>query len=91
MLMLLATDGFLVARARHPCPGDNVSVFLRPKSFEKAAFIADLRGVNKLTPQPWPRLRLPSASDIGSLMAIFPRGQLWGSTIDLTNFFWSLT
>ena len=87
MLAALARDGFLL-----PDPdwrrGANTNAFLRPKSSEKACFIADLRAVNTLSAPP--PFTLPSLVDIGSFIGGFPVGQLWGTAIDLTNFFWSL-
>jgi hypothetical protein len=85
LLRTLQKDTFLLPAPPYP---DNASVFLRPKSAAKAAFIADLRGVNKLTPLPLPHFALPSMSDIGHVL--LTSSPLWGTTIDLTNFFWSL-
>ena len=92
MISSLHRDGFLIRippDCSHPTH-DNLSAFLRPKTSEKAAFIADLRGANLLSPNPKPTFSLPSLQSIGALLASHPPGALWGTTIDLTNFFWSL-
>ena len=52
--------------------------------------IADLRFINTFTPKPLPTFHLPSITDIASTMASFPNDSLWASTLDLSNFFWSL-
>jgi len=89
LLSALLRDGFL-----HPVPPghwpDNLSAFLRPKSAEKAAFIADLRGLNLLSPDPLPSFSLPHPRQIASIMARYPPGTLWATALDLQNFFWSL-
>ena len=90
MVHALVRDGFLV-----PCPDTvtappNTPVFLRPKSASKAAFIADLRSLNSLDDAPLVPFTLPSLADIAGLLSTFPGGTLWGTTLDLTNFFWSL-
>ena len=86
LLHKLAQDGFL-------CTYDgptNANVFVRPKSSEKVALIADLRGINTKSPQPKPTFHLPSLEDIGRTITSHQPGTLWGSTIDISNFFWSL-
>ena len=88
MLAALRWDGFLVPSPVH-APA-NAAVFLRPKTAVKAAFIADLRRVNALCTTPCPDFKLPALLDIGGLIASFPPGTLWGTSLDLTNFFWSL-
>ena len=70
MVGALARDGFLCRLCRQGAP-DNASVFLRPKSTEKAAFIADLRGVNALSTPP--RFSLPSSVD-GGIFLLDPGG-----------------
>ena len=81
----MVRDGFLV---RDPVPGrpGNTSVFVRPKSTEKASF--DLRAVNTLFVPP--KFSLPSLVDIAAFISSHPPGSLWGATIDLKNCFWSL-
>ena len=88
MLQALSAQGFLVPYPKNQTA--NTSAFLRPKSASKAAFIADLRGLNLLTPHPLPTFHLPNLVDIGAVIALHPPATLWGTTIDITNFFWSL-
>ena len=89
LLQALARDRFLLPL---PLPAaDTLTAFLRPKSLEKAAFIADLRAINTLTPQPLPHFKLPSVEHLVTSIASQPRATLWGITIDLTNFYWSLS
>lgn len=91
LLSSLVRDKFLIPSPKHStAPPSNLSVFLRPKSSEKAAFIADLRGLNQLTPTPLPSFHLPSLSDIAEIIRKFPPSTLFATTLDLTNFFWSL-
>ena len=86
MLRALARDGFL-----RPCAGTpNATCFLRPKTATKAAFIADLRAVNAQGKEPRPVFSLPCMEDVGRLISRFPPGTLWGCTVDITNFYWSL-
>ena len=88
MLHALERDSFLI-----PCTSEgppNCNVYLRPKSSTKAAFIADLRAVNALCPDPIPPFHLPTPTDVASCISSFPPATLWGCTIDITNFFWSL-
>ena len=92
LLNALARDGFLLplpADSARPS-WDNLSAFIRPKSSEKAAFIADLRAANLLSPNPKPTFQLPSIRKIADVVSNRPPGSLWATTIDLTNFFWSL-
>ena len=92
LLMALERDNFLLRLdpSSNGPSTDNLSAFLRPKSSTKAAFIADLRAANCLSPQPKPSFRLPSLSSIAEVISASPAGALWATTIDLTNFFWSL-
>ena len=88
LLHALSRDRFLtplLSPAR-----DTLTAFLRPKSTEKAAFIADLRALNALTPTPLPAFKLPSLEDLTHVFRSFPPGHFWGVTIDLTNFYWTL-
>ena len=80
-------DGFLIPDPVVSRAG-NAGVFLKPKSSEKASFIADLRRVNSLFVPP--KFSLPSLMDISDFITSKPAGSLWGTTIDLKNFFWSL-
>ena len=86
MVHLLCRDGFLLPSSELP----NCSLFLLPKSSSKCSLIADLRFLNSFTPQPLPRFHLPSMVDIAGVMSSFPCNSLWATTLDLSNFFWSL-
>ena len=90
MLKALARDGFILPLQPHMPTSANFTAFLRPKSSEKAAFIADLRPLNQLSPNPLPHFSLPSLLHIADLIASFPPSTLWATAIDITNFFWSL-
>ena len=87
MLRTLMSQGFLQA---DPSCRANTSVFLRPKSTEKCCFIADMRAVNEVTPRPLPPMSLPSLELLGDCLTREGRASLWGTTLDLTNFYWSL-
>lgn len=89
MITALKRDGFLLP---HPDPssGSNMTAFVKPKTIEKCAFIADLRGLNQLSTNKAPPFHLPSAGDVAHIMAQHPPGSLWACSIDITNFFWSL-
>ena len=88
LLSALARDNFL-----NPCSltlKNTLTAFLRPKTEEKAAFIADLRALNHLTPDPLPKFQLPSLDLLAQLLATKPPGYFWGITFDISNFYWSL-
>lgn len=89
MLSALKRDGFLV-RAPDAAPGPNLSAFVKPKTAEKCALIADLRGLNAVCHERPPPFKLPSAGDVAAVMALHPPAALWACSIDITNFFWSL-
>jgi hypothetical protein len=88
MLRALQRDGFLVPSTSTASP--NANAFLRPKTQSKAAFIADLRAVNSLCDAPIPPFSLPTPNDIAHVLCSLPPHTLWGCTLDITNFFWSL-
>ena len=88
LLRALQRDSFLIPT---PTPvRDTLTAFLRPKTAEKACFIANLRLINTLTPQPLPSFSLPSLEELASLLHQYPPDTFYGTTIDLTNFYWSL-
>lgn len=89
MLKALERDLFLLPDQFTPSR-PNMSAFVKPKTVDKCAFIADLRGLNKLSSTRPPHFNLPSASDVARVISMFPGGALWACSIDLTNFFWSL-
>ena len=88
LLHALQRDGFLLPSTTPS--RDTLTAFLRPKSIEKACFIADLREINKLTPRPLPKFSLPSLECLTKVIQMFPPGTLWATTLDLTNFYWSI-
>lgn len=69
---------------------DNLNIFLKPKNEAKCALIVDSRGINRLNSHRRPKFSLPNLCDIYALINSFPPGTLWGFTVDLSNFFWSL-
>ncbi|EPS57343.1 hypothetical protein M569_17475 [Genlisea aurea] len=87
LLRTLCAAGFLVP---DPRAEQNCWVFVIPKSTEKVSMIADLRYLNGFSPQPLPGFRLPTVRDVFGFISKFAPGALWGGTLDLSNFFWSL-
>ena len=86
MLLSLRRDSFL-----HPTDAPpTLHAFVRPKSESKAAFIADLRAINLLSPRPLPAFSLPSLETLAAHLQLAPPGRLWGVSFDLSNFFWTL-
>ena len=86
LLNRLLADGFLQ-------PGHkpaNCNMFVLPKTTEKCSLIADLRFLNKFSPDPLPHFVLPRLTDIVDVISHFPPRKLWATTLDLTNFYWSL-
>ena len=83
----LLLDGFFC-----PLPGctPNCHLFVLPKSDVKVSLIADLRYLNTFSPLPLPSFALPTPSAVGSLLASLPRRTLVATTLDLSNFYWSL-
>ena len=86
LLNRLLADGFLQPGHKQA----NCNMFVLPKTTEKCSLIADLRFLNKFSPDPLPRFVLPRLTDIADVIAHFPPGKLWATTLDLTNFYWSL-
>ena len=86
----LARDHFLQPLPSNAPGTDSLTAFLRPKTSEKACFIAELRILNDLTPLPLPKFSLPTLEDLQELLQHHPQNYFWGATVDITNFYWSL-
>ena len=98
MIGVLVDDGFL---CRDPtCLGalhwedltDNVSAFVKPKNDVKCSFIIDMRNLNDCSKVPLRKVKLPSMHTVfRTIQREIHRGApLWGITLDISNFYWSL-
>ena len=98
MIGVLVDDGFL---CRDPtCLGaleledltDNVSAFVKHKNDVKCSFIIDMRNLNDCSKVPLRKVRLPSIHTVfQTIQREIHRGApLWGITLDISNFYWSL-
>ena len=98
MIGVLVDDGFL---CRDPtCLGalewedltDNVSAFVKPKNDVKCSFIIDMRNLNDCSKVPLRNVKLPSIHTVfRTIQREIHRGApLWGITLDISNFYWSL-
>ena len=98
MIGVLVDDGFL---CRDPtCLGalgcedltDNVSAFVKPKNDVKCSFIIDMRNLNDCSKVPLRKVKLPSIHTVfRTIQREIHRGApLWGITLDISNFYWSL-
>ena len=98
MIGVLVDNGFL---CRDPtCLGalewedltDNVSAFVKPKNDVKCSFIIDMRNLNDCSKVPLRKVRLPSIHTVfQTIQREIHRGApLWGITLDISNFYWSL-
>ena len=67
----------------------NTWCFVIPKNKEKCSFIADMRNINELSKPSLPPFHLPTLESLSILLA--GRTGWWGATLDLKNFYWSLT
>ena len=86
MIKTLITESFLEPSGSTP----NCTLFVIPKTTEKVSLIADLRFINTFSPDPMPTFQLPKLKDIFRFISENAAGSLWATTLDLTNFFWSL-
>ena len=98
MIGVLVGDGFL---CRDPgCLGapewedltDNVSAFVKPKNDVKCSFIIDMRNLNDCSKVPLRKVKLPSIHTVFQTIQreIHQGAPLWGITLDISNFYWSL-
>ena len=98
MIGVLVDDGFL---CRDPaCLGarewedltDNVSAFVKPKDDVKCSFIIDMRNLNDCSKVPLRKVKLPSIHTVFQTIhrEIHRGAPLWGITLDISNFYWSL-
>ena len=98
MIGVLVDDGFL---CRDPeCLGapewedltDNVSAFAKPKNYVKCSFIIDMRNLNECLKVPLRKVKLPSIHTVfQTIQREIHRGApLWGITLDISIFYWSL-
>ena len=71
---------------------DNVSAFVKPKNDVKCSFIIDMRNLNDCSKVPLRKVRLPSIHTVfQTIQREIHRGApLWGITLDISNFYWSL-
>ena len=71
---------------------DNVSAFVNPKNDVKCSFIIDMRNVNDCSKVPLRKVKLPSIHTVfQTIQREIHRGApLWGITLDISNFYWSL-
>ena len=85
----LLRDGLLQAPASNM--DSNCYAFVKPKNAQKCAFIVDMRNlIEECTIKPR-RSALPTVAEIFNKIEEMRRqGPVLGTTIDLTNFYWSL-
>ena len=98
MIGVLVDDGFLCQDPT--CLGalewedltDNVSAFVKPKNDVKCSFIIDMRNLNDCSKVPLRKVKLPSIHTVfQTIQREMNRGApLWGITLDISNFYWSL-
>ena len=98
MIGVLLDDGFLCQDPT--CLGalecedltDNVSAFVKPKNDVKCSFIIDMRNLNDCSKVPLCKVKLPSIHTVfRTIQREIHRGApLWGITLDISNFYWSL-
>ena len=98
MIGVLVDDGFLCQDPT--CLGalewedltDNVSAFVKPKNDVKCSFIIDMRNLNDCSKVPLRKVKLPSIHTVfQTIQREMHRGApLWGITLDISNFYWSL-
>ena len=71
---------------------DNVSAFVKPKNDVKCSFIIDMRNRNVCSKVPLRKVKLPSNHTVfQTIQREMHRGApLWGITLDISNFYWSL-
>ena len=98
MIGVLVGDGFL---CRDPgCLGahewedltDNVSAFVKPKNDVKCSFIIDMRNRNDCSKVPLRKVKSPSIHTVFQTIQgkIHQGAPLWGITLEISNFYWSL-
>ena len=98
MIGVLLDDGFLCQDPT--CLGalecedltDNLSAFVKPKNDVKCSFIIDMRNLNDCSKVPLCKVKLPSIHTVfRTIQREIHRGApLWGITLDISNFYWSL-
>jgi hypothetical protein len=82
-------DGLLIPLPEHAPNSANLGTFIIPKNATKASFIADLRFLNYLS-SPAPKFQLPTFLELAQLIQTHPPGAMWATSLDISNFFWSL-
>lgn len=68
----------------------NAEVFIKSKTSSKAALIINMRALNSNCPFSPPKFRLPTLTEIGTLLRYDQSSSPCISTIDLSNCFWSI-
>ena len=98
MIGVLVGNGFLcrdperLGTSQAASLPDNVSAFVKPKNDVKCSFIIYMRNLNDCSKVPLRKVRLPSIHTVfRTIQRDMRRGApLWGITLDISNFYWSL-